>query len=202
METQERKHTIMEKSLTHRQYRRKITLAVTAAAVASVLILLFFAYRFLSYLPPSEDNTVTIAGKVADVYVEVESETSSYRMVVALENGEKLSFVHHNGRYRKLVESIGYDEDELGARLVGREVEICRLERYPWIVRLSAGDTVIDYTEETRASCIEGMAGSVLLALLVLSLLIAPTVVYVRKLREAEKLRAQKEKRNTKRRST
>ncbi len=185
--------------------RKKITLAVIAAAVASVLILLFFANWFISYLPPRADNTITVAGKVVDVYVEAESETSSHRMVVALESGEKLSFVHHNGRYRKLIESIGYDEDELKALLVGREVEICRLERSPWIARLSAGETIIDYTEEARASCIEGMAGAVLLALLVLSLLLVPTVVYVRKLRrqyrEAEKLRAQKEKPNTKRRS-
>ncbi len=195
----------MKTDLTQTSYRKRIALTVTAAAVASVLILLFFAYRFLSYLPPREDNTAVVAGKVADVYVEVESETSSHRMVVALENGEKLSFVHHNGRYRQLVESIGYDEDELGALLVGREVEICRLERYPWIVRLSAGDLVIDYTEEARAGCIEGMAGAVLLALLVLVFPVAPTVVYVRKLRrqyrEAEKLRAQKEKRNTKSRT-
>ncbi len=172
----------MEKDLTPTQYRQRIALSVAASAVVSILILLFFAYQFIGYLPPSENNTVTVAGKVADVYVEMETETANHQIVVTLESGEKLSFVHR-GTYRDMVRDIGYDEDELAALLVGKEVELCRLKHCPWIVRLSVDGLVIDHTEPTRASCIEGMLGAVLLALLVLSLPVAATVVYLRKLR-------------------
>lgn len=183
---------------------KKIFLRQVIVSSILMLIILAAGIWFYSYYglyqnaPISEETTSVKTGKVTDVYHGV----PSGKIVVVFDNGDSLHFARHEWRLKEFYSNIGYDVDALADLLIGNTVEYQRMDRVPWIVKISIGETVIDNTKLTNEINEESLWGCAILCIIVYAMAIGCDVVYLRskyaRYKGLERKRRKKEKRREK----
>ena len=181
--------------MTKKDFGRRMILSSALTAAAIALILAFCVLMFHKYSKPSEENTSTVKGTVADVYYAVGLDT----VIVKTASGDALQLVYP-GFSRELYAAIGYDLDGLHALLVDREIEYRKMDRLSWIVEIRVDGAVIDNSALTAKQILATRVGIVILGLIMLAFVIAGEAVYVGRIRrlfkKAEKKRARRVRRS------
>lgn len=180
--------------MSKKKWYMKITISAFIALSAVAVSILLCTSLYFKYTPPNDENTCISRGTVVDVYHGVPGGIVG----VVLEGGEELRFVYP-WRIQGLYSAIGYDVDALADLLEGKTVEICRMEKLPWIISISVDDTVIDNKDLTNDKCVTDRIAIAILEMIALALAVCGEIAYLQEIhkkhKKAEKKRLRKESR-------
>ena len=182
--------------MTKTEFKRHVIISSLLTALAIALIIAFCVLMFDKYSAPSEANTSIEQGTVKDVYYAVGTEA----VMIEMNDGTALQLAYPNFP-QEVYSSIGYELDELGELLNGKQIKYKRMTRVPWIVEIYVEGTVVDNTELTNKQITATRIGIVITGIIMLSFPIAIDATYLKakyKLyKKAEKKRIRQARRNS-----
>lgn len=158
-----------------KRFKYQAVLSGLLALLFCIGSVFFFASLYCSYTP---NNIETGIGFASDVYIK----SGRYKgFWIGLSDETELHIVKSS--FQKTEHAIGYSISELDDLLSGQKIEYSYFsprKHEKWLTEIQAGDTKIDLSKQCEAACRESRIGTVVIGGMVIAMLTAAEILYLK----------------------